>query len=153
MQKKVETVNKEKRQSSTSRPTSWGEYLNIKNAEADSTSTSYYSPPDHPNIAVGQFSQWLRNIPKQGNISNVSADSKGSKNRSIDPRLKTYIKKLLDMSPSKIGELSVTSASEVSSFSSGVFEGKFFSLYFVTKFDYFIDIYSLLMHIDGVIYE
>lgn len=81
---------------------SWSEHLKSFEKNGTSTSTSYFSPPD--------YKKDIKTDVKEPSCENISNSSKLNK---FDPRLLTYIKKLLAMSHTSIENLAISSASEI----------------------------------------
>lgn len=87
---------------------SWREQFSRNDPTATSTSTSYFSPPDYSK------SDFSRGPTAESTGTGKSYQSSGQSRRKIDPRLLTYIKKLLTMSRNSIDELGVSSVSDLS---------------------------------------
>ncbi|XP_017782873.1 PREDICTED: uncharacterized protein LOC108567111 [Nicrophorus vespilloides] len=92
----------------------------------NNSSTSYMTPPefskteDSKNFSnssqeqENDFAKLLHKKPQQSNVSNESSS------KDIDPKLLSYIKKLLNMSRGSIDDLNVSTVSEVSTPSSSI---------------------------------
>ncbi|RZB40604.1 hypothetical protein BDFB_007957 [Asbolus verrucosus] len=99
---------------------SWREQLSRSGSSQSTSSTSYFEPPSK---SVGV----LKKLGKSPEIEEISRSmdntaSSGGGGKIIDPRLLTYIKKLLNMSRASIDELTVSATSEVSTPSPSVVE-------------------------------
>ncbi|GJQ81098.1 putative zinc finger protein 704 [Trypoxylus dichotomus] len=95
--------------------TSWREQFTRNDVAAGtSTSTSYFSPPDYTKSDFSRFPQAESTGTRPSYNSSDMTSKSGQSRRKIDPRLLTYIKKLLTMSRSSIDDLAVSSVSDVS---------------------------------------
>lgn len=105
---------------------SWREQLS---RNGTSTSTSYFSPPDYSKSefsrkpqaeSTGTNQSYSRTQQSYTETQQSYTDRKSG--QKIDPRLLTYIKKLLTMSRHSIEDLAVSSVSDVSTPSTSLFE-------------------------------
>ncbi|KRT81706.1 hypothetical protein AMK59_5668, partial [Oryctes borbonicus] len=96
------------------RKNSWREQFSRNDMAGTSTSTSYFSPPDYTKSDFSRGPQAQSTGTRPSYYSSDMTSKSGQPRRKIDPRLLTYIKKLLTMSRNNIDDLGVSSVSDVS---------------------------------------
>ncbi|XP_044266684.1 uncharacterized protein LOC123012677 [Tribolium madens] len=114
-EKSVKVISEVEERKDAERPASWREELT---RTASSSSTSYLEPPQSGRSDKSSV------LKKVGEMSRTmdSTVSSGASAKQLDPRLLVYIKKLLNMSRASIDDLTVSTASDVSTPSHSVVE-------------------------------
>jgi hypothetical protein len=117
-----EEDGEKKRRESPKKSSSWRQQLSRSGSSQSTSSTSYMEPPKSARSDKRPPSKKSMKSPEIEEFSRSMSSTNSSGEKQLDPRLLTYIKKLLNMSRASIDELAVSAASDVSTPSTSLVE-------------------------------